>query len=153
MCVIVIQIIRDLTSLLQQFTGDPGLPSPRRLYRHAWSEDPFALSSLTFPTMATELTDFTALSSPLPSLADPRLLFAGEATSKESFGTLHGARLSGIREADKVLDRMEQMDRMAMEMGRITVLEVNGRISDGEEEKQKFGGGGKNQFKMLRFKD
>ncbi len=66
-----------------------------------------------------------------------RLLFAGEATSPTAFGTLHGARLSGVREADRVLDRMEAVERMAREIGRIAVVhEVNGG----------GGGGGQNQF-------
>ncbi len=138
------QIATSLTALLQTFTGDPGLPPPRRLYRHAWSEDPLALSSVSLPTMSTEPADFDALAAPLPSAADPRLLFAGEATAGGGggggggFGTLHGARLSGVREADRVMDRMLAVDRMARELGRISIVEVNG------------GGGGvattKNQF-------
>jgi monoamine oxidase len=32
-----------------------------------------------------------------------RLLFAGEATNPEWFGTVHGAYLSGLREADRIL--------------------------------------------------
>lgn len=32
-----------------------------------------------------------------------RLMFAGEATNPEWFGTVHGAYLSGLREADRIL--------------------------------------------------
>lgn len=47
------------------------------------------------------------LSSPLPSpcaeTPEPTLLFAGEATCPGHFGTVHGARLSGLREAERIL--------------------------------------------------
>ena len=86
-----------------------------------------ALSSLSFPSMSTEPGDFESLAAPLPSPADPRLLFAGEATCGAAFGTLLGARLSGVREADRVMDRMMAVDRMARELGRISVVEVNGK--------------------------
>lgn len=34
----------------------------------------------------------------------PRLLFAGDSTVCEHFGTIHGARLSGIREANRIVE-------------------------------------------------
>jgi polyamine oxidase len=40
------------------------------------------------------------------ALAEPageRLMFAGEATNPEFFGTVHGAYLSGVREAERIL--------------------------------------------------
>jgi polyamine oxidase len=42
----------------------------------------------------------------LHALAEPvseRLLFAGEATHEEFFATVHGAYMSGIREAKRIL--------------------------------------------------
>lgn len=33
----------------------------------------------------------------------PRLLFAGDATISDHFGTIHGARISGIREANRIV--------------------------------------------------
>ena len=55
--------------------------------------------------------DFDKMSTPLPSAEDPRLLFAGEATSAAYLSTLHGARLSGLREAERVWERMEAAER------------------------------------------
>lgn len=34
----------------------------------------------------------------------PRLLFAGDSTICDHFGTIHGARLSGIREANRIVE-------------------------------------------------
>ena len=46
---------------------------------------------------------FKYLMEPLPSEADPRLCFAGEATHPQFWSFLHGARESGIREAERIL--------------------------------------------------
>ena len=68
----------------------------------------------------TEEAHFETLSAPLPSSSDPRLLFAGEATVAEGFGTMHGARLSGIREAKRVVERLAAMEKMTRELSRLT---------------------------------
>ena len=47
---------------------------------------------------------------------DPRLLFAGEATEKRFFGNLLGARLSGLREAERILDREEYKRKIVKEV-------------------------------------
>ena len=41
---------------------------------------------------------------PLPNDANPRLMFAGEATHPNFWSFMHGARESGIREAQRFLD-------------------------------------------------
>lgn len=56
------------------------------------------------------------LARPLPSTVDPRLLFAGEATEKRFFGNLLGARLSGLREAERILDREECKSKIIKEV-------------------------------------
>lgn len=114
------QVSDELTGLLRRFTGDLGVPRPDRMVRDKWSTDPDSLCSLSYPMLTTEEADFDTLSSPLPSEADPRLLFCGEATNRAYFGTMHGARLSGLREARRILDRMEVMDKMAEELEKIS---------------------------------
>ena len=47
---------------------------------------------------------------------DPRLLFAGEATENRFFGNLLGARLSGLREAERILDREEYKSKIVKEV-------------------------------------
>ena len=57
------------------------------------------------------LSDFDKLSTPLPNAEDPRLMFAGEATSSAYWSTLHGARMSGLREAERVWEKMKSAER------------------------------------------
>ncbi len=73
------------------------LPAPSHVAVTRWRSDPFTLGSYSYDTLAT--TDETRR-----QLAEPiggRLLFAGEATSKMS-ATVHGAMLSGLREAERL---------------------------------------------------
>ena len=48
------EVIDELTGLLRMFTGDPGVPRPKRLHRRAWSTDPFSLGSASYPILATD---------------------------------------------------------------------------------------------------
>lgn len=105
--------------VLQKFTGDPGLPAPVKLFRATWSTMDNFLGSTSFSQLATEELDFQELSQPLPSATSPRLLFAGEATHPQYWGTLHGARLSGLREAKRVLDRITEVDILVAKMAQM----------------------------------
>ena len=51
--------------------------------------------------------ELKSLSKPIPE-EKPRVLFAGEATAPQNWSYLHGARLSGIREAKRVVELMKQ---------------------------------------------
>ena len=63
--------------------------------------------------------DLDRLSAPLPSAGDPRLLFAGDATDPRHFSTLHGARLSGLREAERIIRRIRERENVEREIVRI----------------------------------
>jgi monoamine oxidase len=63
-----------------------------------WRSDPYSRGSYSFPALGQTLDDFDALAAPV---AD-RVLFAGEATSRSTFGTVHGAVLSAVREAQRL---------------------------------------------------
>jgi hypothetical protein len=59
-----------------------------------------------------------SLSSDVKSLAEPLVLerrpivcFAGEATSEQYFSTTHGARSSGIREAERLINYYNPLTR------------------------------------------
>ena len=43
---------------------------------------------------------------------NPRLHFAGEATSHRHYSTVHGAYESGIRAANEILENMAKKDRV-----------------------------------------
>lgn len=86
-----------LATLRTMFGGN--IPNPVDYQITRWASDPFARGSYSFnavgsvPQMRVELAR---------SLSK-RLFFAGEASEQNSFGTAHGAYLSGLRAAGEVL--------------------------------------------------
>ncbi|MDY6997974.1 MAG: FAD-dependent oxidoreductase [Actinomycetota bacterium] len=76
-----------------------GLPEPVGAIVTRWAADPFALGSYSFLAVGSSPDDQQALAAPVGD----RLGFAGEATNPEFFATVHGAYLSGLREANRIL--------------------------------------------------
>ena len=76
-------------------------PDPLGHYLTHWSEDPFARGGFSFNAVGSNDHDRVVLGDPVGE----RLFFAGEATEVEHTGTVHGALLSGLREADRILAR------------------------------------------------
>ncbi len=64
-----------------------------------WSADPFAVGAYSHLRVGARAKDYDALAKPV----DDRLFFAGEATIRQHPGTVHGALMSGIREAKRIL--------------------------------------------------
>ncbi|XP_001353445.4 spermine oxidase [Drosophila pseudoobscura] len=81
------------------------VPHPKRFLRSQWHSHPNFRGSYSFqPTYADELrTGRWDLESPLADVSGrPRLQFAGEASSRTHFSTVHGAVETGWREADRL---------------------------------------------------
>ncbi|HRI66830.1 MAG TPA: NAD(P)/FAD-dependent oxidoreductase [Polyangium sp.] len=76
------------------------IPTPVKAKITRWSRDPFSCGAYFYPKVNSPLTDIKELARPVSN----RLFFAGEATNAELFGTVHGAILSGRREAAKIID-------------------------------------------------
>ncbi|MCX2934108.1 FAD-dependent oxidoreductase [Mycobacterium sp. CVI_P3] len=74
-------------------------PPPTGSLVTRWGTDQYARGSYSFLAVGSSPDDMHALGEPVGD----RLLFAGEATDPEWFGTVHGAYLSGLREADRIL--------------------------------------------------
>ncbi len=70
--------------------------APRGL--HLWGADPFARGSYSY-ALPGKADNRAALAAPV----DDRLFFAGEACSKPSFSTAHGAYLTGIAAAEQAI--------------------------------------------------
>jgi len=87
------------------------IPDPTDVYSSRWGSDPYSLGSYSCATMSGSGDDREVLAAPLPepSSSDDRsfqpmqLLFAGECTSRDAFGTVHGAFATGQREADRLI--------------------------------------------------
>jgi polyamine oxidase len=91
------EIVADLVSLLEEVHGGPA-PSPIAHKVTHWSTDPYSLGSYSYIPVGASDTDFGLLAEPVGE----RLLFAGEATSFDHYQTVHGAMLTGLREAKRL---------------------------------------------------
>lgn len=89
---------RALTVLRRIFGN--GIPEPNGRLISRWTQDPFARGSYSFLPTGTSPADRDELAAPL---ADGRLRFAGEATHRRWPQSVHGAYLSGLREAQAIL--------------------------------------------------
>jgi hypothetical protein len=72
--------------------------TPRRVLRTRWQSDPFARGCYTYIPLGATPADIDALAEPV----DDRLFFAGEATVRQHWATVHSAYVSGLREAARI---------------------------------------------------
>lgn len=88
-----------LDALTKMYPKSP----PSRLVAHVvtrWKTDKFARGSYSFAKVGTTPSHYTEMAEPLGMVG-----FAGEATHRNHPATAHGAFMSGIREAARVIDR------------------------------------------------
>ena len=74
------------------------LPQPVGYQITRWGKDPFAAGAYSYNAYGSTPAMRDTLAQPLGN----RLFFAGEATSKDHFGTAHGAYMSGMKAAKDV---------------------------------------------------
>jgi monoamine oxidase len=74
------------------------IPEPEGMLVTRWGKDPFAFGSYSHIPPFASREDYDALFAPV----DGVLYFAGEATSREYPGTVHGAYLSGVAAAEEI---------------------------------------------------
>jgi monoamine oxidase len=74
------------------------VPKPKGVLVTSWGTDPFTLGAYSAVAVGGSPKDFDTLAEPVGD----RLFFAGEATSRNYAGTVHGAYLSGLREANRI---------------------------------------------------
>ena len=91
------QLISEVTSALRVMFG-ASAPAPRRAIKTTWNSDPYARGAYSFSGVGSSPQDDVTIAQPV----NERLLFAGEHTHEVYPGTVHGAFLSGVREADRV---------------------------------------------------
>lgn len=91
--------------LLCHFYPDNPSPSAEKIIRSRWFNEPFVCGSHTFIKLGSSIHDIKQLASPIPNKPEkPLVLFAGEATHERFYGTAHGAFLTGIREAKRIIE-------------------------------------------------
>ena len=84
----------------------PSPLTPFALDRSNWNFDPHFLGGRVFLARGCGVEEICELGRPVPGSevgGPPVLLFAGEATAPGRQGTLSGAVLSGLREADRIV--------------------------------------------------
>lgn len=87
---------RALATLRTIFGAD--VPAPLGYQITRWAADPFARGSYSF----NRLGSTPVMRDHLAASVDGRVHFAGEATHRRSFATVHGAYLSGVRAAQEI---------------------------------------------------
>lgn len=75
-----------------------GIPEPDGYRLTRWGQDPFSLGSYSYAPPGATGEDHDLLAAPVGE----RLFFAGEATHRRFPSTVHGAYLSGVREANRL---------------------------------------------------
>ncbi|KAM9848060.1 peroxisomal N(1)-acetyl-spermine/spermidine oxidase [Aulostomus maculatus] len=100
------EVLHAVTQLIRRFTGNPTV-TPKRVLRSQWFHDPWTCGSYSYPRKGCSAQDLENMMEPLPtktSHSQPlQVLFAGEATHPCFFSTVHGALLTGWREADRLI--------------------------------------------------
>jgi len=82
---------------LRNFFG-ADVPRPTAMHRTSWCSDPYSLGAYSYVKVGATPADMRALSEPIGQA----LYFAGEATHPRQWATVHGAYLSGLREAARI---------------------------------------------------
>ncbi|MEL7248164.1 MAG: NAD(P)/FAD-dependent oxidoreductase [Bacteroidota bacterium] len=91
------EIIADVMTNLRAIYG-AGIPEPTGFLRTRWFSNPYSFGSYSFATSGVRSSEFTKFETSL----EDKLFFAGEHTSRDYRGTVHGAYLSGIRAAEQI---------------------------------------------------
>ena len=91
---------------LAAMLGRPGVPRPTAAWVTRWRQDPLAYGSYSYVPVGGSYLDHAALAEP-----EGRVRFAGEHTAGKAASTVHGAMMSGLREATRILETLEASAR------------------------------------------
>ncbi len=75
------------------------IPTPTRVLRSNWTADEFSMGAYTYMKVGATPADIRVLAEPVGDW----LYFAGEATNPFQWGCTHGAYISGLREASRII--------------------------------------------------
>lgn len=94
-----VQVIDEIMSHLKDIYGNK-IPNPTNMLRTKWQSNENSFGAYSYTVVGTEMRHFDDLAEEINN----KVFFAGEHTEIDYFSTAHGAYLSGIREADKIID-------------------------------------------------
>ena len=92
------QIISEIMLHLKNIYGN-NIPNPTSLLRTKWGQNLNTYGAYSYATNGSTSSDFDTMA----SAVNNKLFFAGEHTERAYRGTVHGAYMSGLREADKII--------------------------------------------------
>lgn len=93
------QITNEIMAHLKDIYGN-SIPNPTNILRTKWQSNEHTYGAYSYTAVGTEMQHFDDLAATI----NDKLFFAGEHTEVDYFSTAHGAYISGIREADKIID-------------------------------------------------
>lgn len=93
------EVINEIMLHLRDIYGS-STPNPTNFLRTKWATNENAYGAYSFTAVGTEMRHFEDLAEEV----NDKLFFAGEHTEVDYFSTAHGAYLSGLREAQKIID-------------------------------------------------
>lgn len=116
-------IASECTRLLRYFLNNEQIPEPSRILRSKWNSNVFSRGSYSHLPLGSHPDDFDQLARSMPSeqvrqrrlfasqiersisqiFKEPKILFAGEHTHRDYYSTTHGAYLTGVREAQRLI--------------------------------------------------
>lgn len=102
-------IVADSMTALRRMYGN-SIPAPDGSTVTRWASDPLSFGSYSFLAPGSSASDRDALAEPVSN----RLFFAGEATFRDFPATVHGALLSGEREAARILSLAKPAARVLL---------------------------------------
>lgn len=92
------QIISEIMAHLKDIYGN-NIPNPTNLLRTKWQSNENSFGAYSYTAVGTEMKHYDDLAEEI----NDKLFFAGEHTNADYFSTVHGAYLSGLREAEKII--------------------------------------------------
>ncbi|KAL3814403.1 hypothetical protein ACJIZ3_015671 [Penstemon smallii] len=96
-----VESVNRVLEILKGIFSPKGIavPDPVQAVCTRWGQDPFSYGSYSYVAIGASGDDYDILAESV----DDRLFFAGEATNKQYPATMHGAFLSGMREAAHIM--------------------------------------------------
>lgn len=92
------QVTEAIMAHLRDIYG-ANIPNPTNMLRTRWDGNENSFGAYSYPAVGTEMRHFDDLA----AAVNDKIFFAGEHTEIDYFSTAHGAYLSGIREADRII--------------------------------------------------
>ncbi|KAL0295236.1 UNVERIFIED_CONTAM: Lysine-specific histone demethylase 12 [Sesamum radiatum] len=98
--------VHHVLSILRGIYAPKGIhvPNPLQSICTRWGTDPLSYGSYSHIRVQSSGNDYDILAEPVGG----RLFFGGEATTRQYPATMHGAYLSGLREASRILQATRQ---------------------------------------------